>query len=136
MLFIIEVLVGINRHPSAPVWIWKLLSMMGLLTINCWWTRTNNFSTTLFPYRASTFMGQFFQTPLICFSLSLSLCFAKFILHKHTYIYIQRTVICMLFLNISIKADGGLCVDHSFWFMHIRIGSDIAPYKALFSVGV
>nr|XP_023876459.1 uncharacterized protein LOC111988883 isoform X3 [Quercus suber]XP_023898049.1 uncharacterized protein LOC112009924 isoform X3 [Quercus suber] len=30
---------------------------MGLLTINCWWTRTNNFSTTLFPYRASAFMG-------------------------------------------------------------------------------
>ena len=83
--------------------------------------------------------GLVFSNPFNLFlslSLSLSLCFAKFILHKHTYIYIQRTVICMLFLNISIKADGGLCVDHSFWFMHIRVGSDIAPYKALFSVGV
>lgn len=42
----------------------------------------------------------------------------------------------MLFLNVFIKADGGLCVDHSFWFMHIRVGSDIASYKALFRVGV
>ncbi|KAM3706153.1 hypothetical protein ACJW31_03G131900 [Castanea mollissima] len=30
---------------------------MGLLTINCCWTRTNNVSTILFPYRASTIMG-------------------------------------------------------------------------------
>ncbi|GMY26401.1 hypothetical protein FCV25MIE_21643 [Fagus crenata] len=33
---------------------------MGLLTINCWWTRTNNISTTLLPCTTSTFMGRKF----------------------------------------------------------------------------
>lgn len=90
-LFVIEELSGLSediRNLRAPGWNSKLLSTMGLLTMDYWWTRTNPVSAALLPCRNSTFIGRWSQTPWLCYLplLSLLLVLVLHTLTRWTYV--------------------------------------------------
>lgn len=96
----------IRVHPFGIWSCYLVYQYMGLLTTNCWWTRTNNVSTTLLACRNSTFIGRFTRTPwlYVTFSRFVFLSFCS----SPTNIYISNKKDKMT-VNPCFFVDFGLC---------------------------